>query len=65
MSKARVFSSLVKCAGDDCPNETETDHWTSKKRQREGWFFQRNGDVWCPDHTPEWVEEWRARRAEK
>ncbi|WP_157533939.1 MULTISPECIES: hypothetical protein [Microbacterium] len=26
------------------------------------WFFQRNGAAFCPDHLPEWVPEWRARR---
>lgn len=27
--------------------------------------MQRNGDAWCPDHTPDWVAEWRIKRKAK
>lgn len=29
----------------------------------EGWFEQKDGTNWCPDHTPAWVQAWRARKA--
>jgi hypothetical protein len=51
-----------KCAEDGCTNAVKQDHWSSIHAHGEGWFFQKNGLIWCPDHTPEWVEEWRASR---
>lgn len=32
---------------------------------KSGWFFQRDGTQYCPEHTPEWVAEWRARKNHK
>lgn len=36
--------------------------WDIIKAGEAGWFFQKDGTTWCPEHTPEWVEEWRARQ---
>jgi NTP pyrophosphatase (non-canonical NTP hydrolase) len=33
----------------------------NKRAQTAGWFMQRNGDHWCPEHVPDWVEGWRER----
>ena len=49
---------------NECDAQCKSDHWNTKKAQREGWFFMRNGDVFCPLHVPDWVEEWRARCGE-
>jgi hypothetical protein len=37
-------------------------HWGQQKAQNEGWFFQKNGDTFCPEHVPAWVGPWRASR---
>jgi hypothetical protein len=29
------------------------------------WFFGRDGKAFCPDHLPEWVPGWRARKKEQ
>lgn len=29
---------------------------------KHAWFFMKDGTAFCPDHIPEWVEEWRNRR---
>lgn len=57
MSRERNHSYLIKCEG--CDLTTETDHWTAVKRQAEGWFFRKDGRIYCPNHVPEWVEGWR------
>lgn len=36
--------------------------WSIIKAGEWGWFFQRDGTAYCPDHVPEWVSAWRARR---
>lgn len=48
-----------------CKARYKTHHWGKKEAAREGWFFQKNGDAFCPKHVPEWVEEWRARQQAK
>ena len=52
-----------KCSGPGCPKTYTPHEWGSKAAQRAGWFLQRNGDAWCPDHHPEWVAAWRARQS--
>jgi hypothetical protein len=52
----------AQCAEAGCIAEHKTDEWNSKRAHNEGWFIQKNGDRWCPDHNPEWVEEWRKRQ---
>lgn len=50
------------CTFPNCTNTYMPHTWGKRKASNEGWFFQRNGDAWCPEHTPEWVESWRASR---
>ena len=34
--------------------------WVMIKAHSEGWYEQKDGTVWCPDHRPEWApKEWR------
>jgi hypothetical protein len=61
----RRFIKPTKCSKEECQKSYIRDHWGTKQANREGWFLQRNGDAWCPDHNPDWVAEWRAKRAEK
>ena len=37
--------------------------WLVMKAGREGWFFQRDGTAYCPEHVPDWVEGWRVRQS--
>ena len=50
------------CSHEGCSASFTPHHWGQKKAQTDGWFLQKDGDAWCPEHTPEWVEEWQARR---
>lgn len=55
----------LKCAYPSCSAKIKADHWNKKKAQKEGWFLQRTGESWCPNHNPPWVEEWRAKQISK
>lgn len=50
------------CRKTGCSRDYFPDHWGKKEAARKGWFLQRNGDAWCPDHIPDWVVEWRQRK---
>lgn len=54
-------TTYTTCSGEGCEQKIADHAWGRIKA--EGWFIQKDGNVWCPDHTPEWVEEWRARKA--
>lgn len=55
----------VTCMKDECEKTlTYGNHRWDKIRGESGWFLQRTGENWCPDHHPEWVTEWRARKKE-
>jgi hypothetical protein len=49
------------CSNPTCGNNFKISHWDNKRAQREGWFLQKNGDSWCPEHTPEWLDAWREK----
>ena len=52
----------MKCAHGKCPNTFEAHRWAKVRAQTLGWFMQRNGKAWCPDHVPGWVVEWRKNK---
>lgn len=52
-----------QCAAEGCDRTFRDHQWGQTKAHNEGWFHQRDGRSWCPEHTPEWVAEWRARRS--
>lgn len=54
-------AALLHCSETDCA-ATIKDHYWSKVKS--GWFFsmQEPGKQWCPEHIPEWVAAWRAKR---
>lgn len=54
-----------RCSHDGCENSFAPHKWGNMEAQRLGWFLQRNGDAWCPDHIPDWVAEWRKKKEEK
>ena len=50
----------VYCSHRGCKNKHKNNKWANIKAISEkGWTHQKNGDVWCPEHLPEWVEAWR------
>lgn len=50
----------TQCSADECERSFKNHRWGRIKAQ--GWFQQKDGRNWCPDHLPPWVEAWRARR---
>lgn len=51
----------VSCADKHCNKTIKNHRWGKIKADQ--WFHQKDGTSWCPDHIPEWVTEWRAKRA--
>lgn len=54
---------VIECSRKGCPSTIKNDYWSKVKA--DDWFFQQNGDAWCPNHHPEWVAAWRAKKAKK
>lgn len=58
MVKGREF---IHCAIPNCPAKIKDHAWGHI--QASDWFFSQKEDrAFCPDHIPEWVEAWRARK---
>lgn len=55
-------AGIKNCSHDGCDKSFKQHKWGAIGADSEGWFMQKNGDSWCPDHNPEWVAEWRAKR---
>jgi hypothetical protein len=47
------------------PNTGRVSKWLVMEAAKEGWFFQKDGTTYCPEHVPSWVGSWRRRQAEK
>lgn len=45
-----------------CPLECKDDKWSRIRAHEAGWFEQKNGDVYCPEHKPAWVAKWREQK---
>jgi len=53
---------FVICDEDGCEEKIKNHAWGHIKA--EGWFFGRDGETaWCPNHIPDWVSAWRAKKA--
>lgn len=50
------------CAHPGCETNHPSSRFDDSKAVSEGWFHQRDGTAWCPEHLPEWVAEWRAKQ---
>jgi hypothetical protein len=59
-AKIDPWKQPTVCAQKDCNNEIPSHAWSIIKT--EGWFHQMDSKSWCPEHTPEWVAEWRAKK---
>lgn len=53
------------CHAEGCEANYRAHQWGTTKAAAEGWFFQKDGTAWCPEHVPAWVEQWRAEKAEE
>lgn len=51
-----------ECAHPGCPAAFRDHAWGATKAHKDGWFHGKDGNSFCPEHVPEWVEAWRARR---
>lgn len=58
-----TWRAPLTCADENCTNEMPSHAWSVIKT--EGWFHQKDGNSWCPQHTPDWVDKWREKRAGK
>lgn len=54
---------MKKCADPGCERTRAAHRWGSIKAHDAGWFELKDGTTWCPEHTPDWVAGWRARKA--
>jgi hypothetical protein len=52
--------SLIKCTV--CKATVKNHYWSKMRANKEGWFFKRDGTAYCPEHLPEWLHEWRAKK---
>lgn len=53
---------IARCSVEGCTNTIKDHAWGHIKAA--GWWFpmDRSLPVFCPEHLPEWVEEWRAKK---
>lgn len=51
------------CNVTECPRTYVPHRWGAIKAHADGWFIQKDGTAWCPDHPPAWLKAWRARSA--
>lgn len=64
--RTRTDHPQKECAADGCTaNFRDTGRWAPERQSKSGWFHQRNGSSFCPQHTPDWVAAWRERKASK
>lgn len=61
MAEHAPWREPIKCAHPECESTMKSHAWSVIKTV--GWFHQKDGKSFCPDHTPNWVHEWRAKKA--
>ena len=49
------------CHAYGCRNVHAKNKWATHQAQTKGWFFQKDGKAYCPEHTPDWVKSWREK----
>lgn len=50
------------CAQNGCDESYQEHRWGAIKAHDAGWFTQKDGTAWCPQHVPDWVPAWRERQ---
>lgn len=51
------------CAQPRCKESYSKSRHETIAAGHKGWFMQKDGQAWCPKHTPDWVASWRERKA--
>lgn len=52
----------IGCVEPGCDEQIKDHRWGKTKAS--GWFFSRdNTQAFCPEHVPDWVAGWRARKS--
>lgn len=54
------MSDELKCSEEGCDKTIKNHLWGHIKA--DGWFFSKDGSLFCPDHVPAWVADWRKRK---
>lgn len=47
--------TMLLCDWVTCRREVAANKWAKIRAHGQGWYFSRNGGIWCPDHRPEWA----------
>lgn len=63
MAERNPDTTYTKCEQPGCTESLPDHSWGRIKA--DDWFQQKDGTIWCPDHHPPWVADWRARQREK
>lgn len=53
-------AGMVVCSEDGCEAQIKNNRWARTKASN--WFFTRDNKAYCPDHHPDWVAGWRAKK---
>jgi hypothetical protein len=62
-SKTKGSYQVVRiCKEKSCQEFFNSSRFDAIRAKEAGWFEQKNGDVWCPAHIPDWVAGWRASK---
>lgn len=56
----RAHEGDKQCAAG-CGRSFKRHRWGNIQAHNEGWFEQKDGTAYCPDHVPDWVAGWRRR----
>ncbi len=56
------MSDFLRCSEVGCPHVVPNHRWGKTKAAGDGWFFAKDGGVWCPVHLPEWYTAWKAKK---
>lgn len=60
-----MSAAVVTCAAQGCVASHNNDRWSRVRAHEAGWFESRRGGSFCPEHVPDWVAGWRAKRKGK
>lgn len=64
MSYSKENPTVMECGESGCENTHDSSYrYAVIQAHANGWFSMMDGSSWCPKHNPEWVKEWRAKKA--
>lgn len=49
------------CAESGCEEKFFGNRGAMMKAHYSGWYLQKSGKVWCPDHRPAWAPKFEKR----